>query len=58
MKVRISAAGLSEGAASVIASGGPRREDFARMPENIGAAQHEQSIKGIPATPAIKFGRK
>jgi len=42
MKVRISAAGLSEGAASVMASGGPRREDLARMPENIGAAQHEQ----------------
>src|SRR5215218_9602310 len=49
IKVSSNANGLREGAASTVASDGPTREDRSYMLEKIGAAQQEQSIKGMPA---------
>ena len=53
MKVSSNAKGLSAGAARMVASGGPTRDDRSYMLEKIGAAQQEQSINGIPAAPAM-----
>src|ERR1041384_6716132 len=57
MKVRISAAGFSAGAASIKASDGPSRAERSYRPVKIGAAQQEQSISGAPASPAIACDR-
>ena len=39
------------------ANDGPNRDDRSYIPENTGAAQHEQSINGALASPATKCGR-
>jgi len=57
MKVSSKAKGLSDGAASTVASDGPNRDDRSYMLEKIGAAQHEHNINGTPAAPATICGR-
>src|SRR5437879_13637734 len=52
MKVRISAAGLSAGAASINPIDGPSRAERSYTPVKIGATQQEHSINGAPASPA------
>ena len=57
MNVSISAAGFNAGAASITANDGPNFDDRSYIPENTGATQHEQSIKGAPASPAASCDR-
>ena len=56
--VRTSAAGFSDGDASIIASDGPSREERSYIALKTGATQQEQSISGAPATPAATCARR